>query len=243
MKITKFAAASAIATTALLLQSAVFATQPSASGGGAILARSTVSGNFAAGANGMSASYAKNSEAATAKLTATANYTPHYRTVNAGIAGATTTDSSGTAYNVSTGSGTGSAMSAGSANTRVQGVAAIRGVSKGFNGGYSSTQTDNAIEAGANQGSYVAGQTRSGFDTQLHYAKSSMAAPGPAGSAGGTRSSTAGISAQATGYANGTNVTKTLDGMNAAGIAGIGASGKFFAKADLSASAGPIAAP
>jgi hypothetical protein len=104
-------------------------------------------------------------------VTATRSYTPGYGSVNAGVTGETTTNSAGKAYNVSTGSGSGSASSAGYAAAGVQGRAAIQGVTQGFTGGASGTQSANVTHAGTNQGSYVLGQTLSGFDTQVHYAR------------------------------------------------------------------------
>jgi hypothetical protein len=228
MKTKKFVAASAVAMAALSIQSAASATGPGASGSGAVAVGSTVGGSFSL---------------ATAKMTATRNYTPHYSTVNAGISGATTTDSSGKAYNISIGSGSGWAKSSGSANTAVQGAAAIHGVTNGFTGGSSGTQTNDAIKAGTNQGSYVAGQTKSGFDTQVHYSRTVAATPAPAGSSGGDRSATVSVSNETTGYASGVNASGALQGMNAAGLASIGASGHFFAKAGAKGSIGQISAP
>jgi hypothetical protein len=204
------------------------ATQPSAGGSGTVAIGNTVKGNFSAGSNGSATSYAQNAEAATAGITALANNTPHYTQVNAGITGATTTDSSGKAYNVSTGSGSGSAMSSGYADTSVQGALGIHTVTSGFNGGNAGTQTNNQIVAGTNQGSYVSGQTLSGFDVQLNYAKS-----------GGGVS----IADTKSGYASGANSSGALAGMNAAGIASLGASGQFFTTVKLSAGTGNVTAP
>jgi hypothetical protein len=235
MKAKKLVAALAFAITTSSIHSTALATEPSASGIGAASVQSTVMGNFSVGTNGTATSYARNSQAATASVFASAGHTPRFNNVDAGINGATTTSSFGMAYNVSTGSGLGSALSSGAADTSVAGVASIHGVATGFNGGYAGTQTGNIIFAGTSSGSYVAGQTLSGFDTQLFYSRSATAAAAPAGTAGGTRSSTVGLSTQTTGYASGANATGALEGMNAAGISNIGSSGMFFAKAGLSA--------
>jgi hypothetical protein len=241
MKAKKLVAALAIAITTSSIQSRALATEPSASGIGVASVQSTVMGNFSVGTNGTATSYAQNTEAATASVSASASHTPRFNNVDAGINGATTTNSFGMAYNVSTGSGFGSALSSGAADTSVAGVASIYGVATGFNGGYAGSQTGNIIFAGTNSGSYVVGQGLSGFDTQLSYSKSGTAAAAPAGASGGTRSSTVGVSSQTTGYASGANATGALEAMNAAGISNIGASGMFFAKGGLSAAVGATA--
>lgn len=233
---------------ALSLQSAAFATQPSASGSGGVSIANTISGNFAVGQTGSSTSYAANNEAGTAKVTALANYTKNYGAVNAGIAGDTTSTSSGAAYNVSSGNGNGTASSIGSVNTGVHGVVAIHGVTTGFNGGNSNTQSNNQVDAGTNQGSYVDGSTKSGFNTQIQYSHSSSSAAAPAGSFGGVHSASVSVADQKTGYASGASVTGVLKDaagkdMNAAGLANIGAAGQFFAKAGLSGSTGTVTAP
>ena len=120
---------------------------PGASGYGGINLHSGVNGSFSLGANGTATSYAQNSEAATAKIGATTSFTPNYSTVAAGISGATTSDSAGQAYNISTGSGMGTAASFGSSATLVGGTTSIQGVTAGFNGGGSGTQTSNVIQA------------------------------------------------------------------------------------------------
>jgi hypothetical protein len=195
-------------------------------------------GNFALGSNGTATSYAQNTESASATVTASTAYKPNHSYVAAGVSGATTTDSTGKAYNVSTGSGTGAAMSQGSADAYVHGGLAIHGVTTGQNGGNSGTNTTNLIKAGTNQGSYVVGQTLSGFDVQVVYSKNATHAHAPAGTYGVTNSSTVTVSDSKTGYASGANVTGALAGMNAAGLANIGASGHFFAKAGLEATTG-----
>lgn len=232
MKIKKIVMAMATTLPVLFVQSSAFATDPSASGKGSVAVESTVHGSFALGKNGSASSYAINVESAAAKVNATANHTPGHRTVNAGITGDTETSSFGKAYNVSTGSGSGYAKSAGSADTSVQGRAKIDGVTTGFSGGHAGTETSNKIVAGTNQGSYVEGKTFSGFDTQLHYSKTS-----DAGSHGVT------VSGKAEGYAEGVNKQGALEGLNAAGIANIGATGHFFAKTGLEAQTGTATAP
>jgi hypothetical protein len=225
MNLKKLAAAMAIAVTTTSVQFTAFAHDPVASGTGAVSVRSTVAGGIAVGTNGASTSFAQNSEAASASVSATATHNPRFTNVNAGISGATSTSSFGTAVNVTTGYGFGSAFSTGSADTSVAGSTAIHGVTGGFNGGYAGTHTDNVVIAGPNSGSYVAGQTVSGFDTQLSY----------------SRSAGASLSAQSTGYASGANASGALEGMNAAGISNIGSSGSFFATGGLSATTGASA--
>jgi hypothetical protein len=235
------------------LQTTAFATQPSASGSGGVVIANTVSGNFAVGQNGASTSYAQNSEAGTAKVTAMANYTNGYGAVNAGVKGETTTSSAGNAYNISSGTGNGTASSIGSVNAGVSGVVAIQGVTTGRNGGNASTQSNNQVDAATNQGSYVAGATKSGFETQIQYSRTYESIAAPAGTTGGTRIATVSIADQKSGYASGDSrtgvvqladsVTGVLQNMNAAGLANIGASGMFFAKAGLSADTGIVSAP
>lgn len=207
---------------------------PSASGYGSINIHSGVNGNFSLGANGTATSYAQNSEAATAKVGATTSFTPNYSTVAAGVSGATTSDSAGQAYNISTGSGMGTAASFGSSATLVGGTTSIQGVTGGFNGGGSGTQTSNVIQAGTNQGSYVMGQTLSGFDAGVNYARTATTTF-PVAGVGGSRSSTVSLSAFNSGYASGANSMGALTGMNAAGIANIGSSGQFFGNGNMSA--------
>lgn len=240
MKSAKLALALAISLSA---QSAAFATQPSASGSGSVSIANTVSGNFAVGQNGSATSFAQNNEAATAKVTAMANSTPYHTAVNAGVIGKTTSESYGQAFNVSTGTGNGTASSVGSVNTGVQGAVAIHGVTTGFNGGNAITRSNNQVDAGTNQGSFVGGNTQSGFDTQIQYVRSATYTASPAGTTGGTRTSGVGIADQKSGYAGGSTSMGALDGMNAAGYANIGASGQFFAKAGLAASTGTVSAP
>ena len=228
---------------ALSVQSVAFATEPSASGSGGVSIANTISGNFAVGQNGSATSYAENKQAGTASVKALANFTGNYGAVNAGITGTTTSDSAGMAYNTSTGTGNGTASSVGSVNTGVHGAVAIHGVTTGFNGGNSSTQSHDQVDAGTNQGSYVIGQTKSGFDTQIQYARTSSSAAAPVGTHGGSQSASVSIADQKTGYASGATTTGALAGMNAAGLANIGASGVFFAKAGLSTSTGTVSAP
>lgn len=240
MSTTKFAFA---LTAAFTVHATAFATEPSASGCGCVAIANTISGNLAVGKNGSSTSFAQNNEAASAKITAMTSNTPNYSNVSAGISGATTTDSSGKAYNVSTGSGNGTASSVGSANAAVYGNVAIHGVTTGFNGGSAFTLTNNQVDAGTNQGSYVVGQTMSGFNTQVNYTRMAESIGPKAGTTGGTHSAAVSITDQKTGYVSGANSSGKLEGMNAAGYANIGAAGQFFAKAGLAASTGVVAAP
>ena len=250
MKTNKTTTTISIGSAALLVPLSVFATGPGAHGAavpvaigfGSINIHSGVNGNFSLGSNGTAMSYAHNSEAATAKVGATASFTPSSRTSAAGVSGETTSNSAGQAYNISTGSGTGMAASYGSAATLVGGMTAIHGVTTGFNGGMSGTQTSNVIHAGTNQGSYVMGQTVSGFDAGVNYARPATTHY-PVAGIGSNRSATVSISAYNSGYASGANAMGALEGMNAAGIANIGSSGKFFGKGNMSATVGPVIAP
>jgi hypothetical protein len=228
---------------ALLASSAALATGPSAGGAGTVSAGTAVAGTFAVGNNGTSTSYAQNKESARATITAKDSFTPGYGNVKAAVQGATRTDSAGVAYNMSTGSGSGYALSAGHADTATNGTIGIHGVSSGFNGGGSGTHSGNLIMAGPNQGSYVAGETVSGFDAQISYSKGHSSAPAPAGSIGGSRSATVEVTGSNSGYASGANASGALDNMNAAGIANIGSSGYFFGKTSLSGSTGFVTAP
>ena len=236
MKHSKFALTMAAALAALGFQHTASATEPFAGGSGNVSIGNNIKGNFSVGSNGSATSYAHNSELASAKITATASHTPNFSSVNAGISGATTTESFGKAYNVSTGSGTGSASSAGSASADVNGKLGIHGVTTGFNGGGSGTTTSNAIHAGTNQGSYVAGQTVSGFDVEVNYSKQNSYV-------NGGYSKTVTVSDSKTGYASGNNSYGALEGMNAAGVANIGADGWFFAKTRLQGQTGTVSAP
>ena len=236
----------------VVLQTPAFATQPGAYGNGGVVIANTISGNFAVGQNGTSTSFAQNAEAGTAKVTAMVSHTNGYGAVNAGIKGDTTTNSSGHAYNISSGTGNGTASSIGSVNAGVSGVVAIQGVTNGFNGGHASTQSNNQVDAATNQGSYVVGQTGSGFDTQIRYSRINESVAALVGTTGGTRSTTVIIADQKSGYAGGASRTGVvqiadstgmLQNMNAAGLANIGASGTFFAKAGLSANTYHVSAP
>ncbi|GAA4016554.1 hypothetical protein GCM10022212_09680 [Actimicrobium antarcticum] len=233
----------AVMLTAMTLHGAAFATQPSASGSGVVAIQNVVKGNFSLGNNGTSTSFAQNKESGMAKVTASANYLPCYQAVNAGISGATETKSSGQAYNISTGSGTGSATSRGDVSAAVHGQAAIHGVTDGYNGGKSGTDTHNRIVADTNQGSAFAAGTTSGFDLALHYEKLTTTVPAQTGSTGGIRTTTVKISDKKTGYVSGATDIGKLDGMNAAGIANLGSSGDYFVRANLSASTGKVTAP
>ncbi len=261
MKTNKTTTTISIGIAALLVPLSVFATGPGASlpcpvpgasvlgagvpgaiGYGGINIQSGVNGNFSLGSNGTAMSYAHNSEAATAKVGATASFMPSSRTAAAGVSGETTSNSAGQAYNTSTGSGMGMAASYGSAATLVGGMTSIHGVTTGFNGGGSGTQTSNVIHAGTNQGSYVMGQTVSGFDAGVSYARPATTNY-PVAGIGSNRSATVSISAYNTGYASGANAMGALEGMNAAGIANIGSSGQFFGREAMSATTGMVIAP
>ena len=228
---------------ALFAPLAASATAPAAGGSAVVAVQSNVNGGFTLGTVGTAVSYAQNSQAATAKISAGTTAAPCYPTVTAGMTGATTSTSYGQAYNVSSGSGSGAAVSQGSTETWVQGLKSIRGVTTGFNGGASGTQSHDVIQAGTNQGSYVAGKTASGFDTQVHFERATGSTLAPVGTYGGGASAQVGLSTTNTGYANGTNSGGALEGMNAAGIANIGSSGHFFGNSRLSASTGTIVAP
>jgi hypothetical protein len=228
---------------ALLASSAALATGPYAGGVGTVLVGTAVAGTFAVGNSGTSTSYAQNMESAKASITAARSAALCYPSVNAAVQGATRTESIGVAYNTSTGSGSGNALSAGHADTATRGAIGIHGVTSGFNGGGSGTHTDNLIKAGTNQGSYVAGETVSGFEAQVTYNKGYSSAPAPAGSYGGSRSATVEVSGANSGYASGANASGALENMNAAGLANIGSSGYFFGETNLSGSTGHVTAP
>lgn len=228
---------------ALLASSAALATTPYAGGVGAVSAGTSVAGTFAVGSNGTSTSYAHNMESAKASITANTNSAFCYPNVSAALKGTTRTESSGVAYNMSTGSGSGHALSSGYADTATHGTVGIHGVTSGFNGGKSGTHTDNLIKAGTNQGSYVAGEAVSGFEVQVDYSRGSSSTPAPAGSYGGSRSGTVEVTGSSSGYASGANESGALENMNAAGFANIGSSGYFFGKTNLSGSTGYKAAP
>ena len=242
MKSTNLFTSLSLAVTALTLHTGANATQPSAAIGANVAIQNTVNGKFAVGNNGTSLSSAHNSEAASASIAASANASPHFGVDNTAISAATSTDSAGNAYNISTGTGIGSASAIGGATTAVQGGVAIHGVTNGFNGGSAETTTSHAIFATTNQGSYVAGQTKAGIDVQLHFAQSVASTYAPDGTNGIGRSANVSIADQRTGYASGATVSGALDGMNAAGLANIGASGAFFARAGMAASVGTRAA-
>lgn len=228
---------------ALFTSSAALATSPHAGGIGVVSAGTSVAGTFAVGNNGTSTSYAHNMESAKASITASRSAALCYPSAKAAVQGATRTESSGVAYNTSTGSGSGYALSSGYADTATQGTVGIHGVTSGFNGGKSGTHTDNLIKAGTNQGSYIAGETVSGFDVQVDYSRGFGSTPAPAGSYGGGRSGTVEVTGSSSGYASGANESGALENMNAAGFANIGSSGYFFGKTNLSGSTGYKAAP
>ena len=238
MKPTQLVTSLSFAFSAIAIHSSAQATQPSAAVGASVSIQNTVAGKFCVGSNGTSLSSARNSEAASASVSANANNTPNYGAVNAAVSAATTTDSSGNAFNVSTGNGSGSVTSIGTASTAAQGAVAIHGVTTGFNGGFTDTHTSNAISAGTNQGSYVAGETKAGFDVGVNYTQTAATTAAPAGTSGTGSSASVSIADQKMGYASGANVSGALDGMNAAGYANIGASGQFFVRAGLAAAVG-----
>jgi len=236
MKLTAHKAALALALSAIgMQQQAAQATEPSASGHGSVSLNNAVNGSFSVGSNGSSTSYATARQSAGANLSATATNTPGYGNVKAGIAGTATTESYGKAYNVSTGSGRGLAMSAGSADAAVQGRMGIHGVTQGFNGGSASTEGGHIIRAGTNQGSYAVGNTAAGFDAQVEYQRNASRTPAPAGWTGGTRNAGVNVVGTSTGYGTGTNQSGALQGMNAAGLANIWGTGRFNAGTNLEA--------
>lgn len=242
MKKIKLAHTRSLVVLALFAPLAALATGPAAGGSGAIAVQSNINGGFTLGTVGTAVSYAQNSQAATARISAGTAAAPCYTAVTAGVTGATTSNSYGQAYNVSSGSGSGTAVSQGATGTWVKGLESIRGVTTGFNGGASGTQSHDVIQAGTNQGSYVAGQTVSGFDTQVHYERATGSTLAPAGTYSGGVPVQVGLSTVNTGYASGANSGGALEGMNAAGIANMGSSGYFFGNSNLSASTGSIVA-
>lgn len=238
-----------VAIAVLVTSSAAMATGPSAGGIGTVSASTSVAGAFNVGNNGSSTSYAHNRESAMATITAMKGYTSSLTpacdpnvSASASILGATKTQSAGVAHNTSTGSGTGNALSAGRADTAVSGTVGIHGVTSGYNGGKSGTHTDNLIKAGVNQGSYIAGETVSGFEAQVAYNKTFSNAPATTGIGAGSRTATVDVTGYNSGYASGANASGALENMNAAGIANIGSSGHFFGKTNLSGSTGYVSA-
>lgn len=236
-----------IATSAALVTSAAFA-HPTAEGTGNVSAQTAVKGNFMLGSHGTSTSFAHNSETAKASITASKSYAPNQS--HAVVQGATKTDSAGTAYNASTGSGSGIAMSSGGASTSTKGTVGQPGVTRGFNGGGSGTQTSNMIKAATNQGSAISGQTLSGFEALIQSKSGTAGAPHAARTnaphtapAAGQRSASIEVTGVSEGYASGANSTAALTNLNAAGIANIQSSGYFFGKTNLSGSTGQVVAP
>lgn len=238
--------ATTTAIAALFASSTVLATGSHTGGGGTVSpgaasvgnvsVGTAVAGTFSVGNNGTATSYAQNKESAKAMITATKSLDYCYGNTNAAIQGATKTESAGVAYNTSTGSGSGYAQSAGYADTATRGTIGVQGVTSGFNGGESGTHTNNLIKAGINQGSYVSGETVSGFDARVSYNKGYS-------TLGGNRAATIEMSGANSGYASGANASGALENMNAAGIANIGASGYFFGKTNLSGSTGNMTTP
>lgn len=255
MKTTHLIASLGTGMAVLLTHSAAFATNPAPSNAvtsGNVSVGTSIKGNFSVGQNGTSPSYAHNSQTATATVNATRAYTPSQNSINAIVSGQTKTESLGKAYNTSTGSGAGSAMSSGYADTAVRGRLSIPGVTQGFNGGGSGTHTDSLIKAGTNQGSYVTGQTVSGFQAEVKYgrnysvtpvatpvpAPTTPPAPAPAPVVGTTTTKSVNVAGSNEGYASGANTTAALNQMNAAGIANINSTGYFYGKTNLSGSTG-----
>ncbi|WP_151637892.1 hypothetical protein [Noviherbaspirillum aerium] len=253
MKTTHFIATFGTGLAVLLAQTGAHATNfvpPNATASGNVSAGTAINGKFSLGANGTSSSYAHNSQSASATVNATRAYTPSQNLTTATVSGETKTESLGKAYNVSTGSGTGSAMSSGFADTAVRGKLNIPGVTQGYNGGGSGTHTDSLIKAGTNQGSYVTGQTVSGFQAEVKYGKTYSVTPIPAPTApttppsvGTTTTKSVNVAGSNEGYASGANTTAALNQMNAAGIANINSTGYFFGKTNLSGSTGYASAP
>lgn len=256
MKTTHFIASFGAGMAVLLAQSAAHATHPAPANAiatGNVSVGTAINGKFAIGQNGTSSSYAHNSQSASAIVNATRAYTPSQNAITAAVSGETKSESLGKAYNTSTGSGTGSALSSGFADTAVRGKLNIPGVTQGFNGGGSGTHTDSLIKAGTNQGSYVSGQTVSGFEAEVKYGKTysvapiaapaPSATPAPAPSVGTTATKSVNVAGSNEGYASGANTTAALQQMNAAGIANINSTGYFFGKTKLSGSTGYASAP
>jgi hypothetical protein len=252
MKTTHLIASISAGMAVLLTHAAAHATTPAPSNAvtsGNVSVGTSIKGNFSVGQNGTASSYAHNSQTASATVNATRAYTPSQNGINAIVSGETKTESMGKAYNTSTGSGTGSAMSSGYADTAVRGKLNIPGVTQGFNGGGSGTHTDSLIKAGTNQGSYVTGQTVSGFQAEVKYGKNysttpvatpapTTTTPAPAPVVGTTTTNSVKVAGSNEGYASGANTTAALNQMNAAGIANINSTGYFYGKTNLSGSTG-----
>ena len=211
------------------------ATEPSANASGAAAVSNRVGGSFTVGNNGSSMSYSTARNSASTQIGTSTSYTPGHAQVGAGVSGLATTESFGKAFNISTGSGSGSAMSSGRAGATAEGQLAIQGVTRGFNGGSASTQGSHNIVAGTNQGSFAQGNTAAGFDAQVIFSRTGTHVPAATGSTGWTRQSGVSVTGTSTGFATGTNTSGALTGMNAAGIANISGSGTFDAGTDLRA--------
>jgi hypothetical protein len=197
---------------AAMASPAAFGTDPHTGAKATVTAATQARGNVGIGANGSAVSGARNTEAASAVLHAHRSHAPDYSAVGAGVRADLHTGSRGHAFNMSSGSAAGTAMTAGAAEAKGRGVIGIEGVSTGFNGGHASIHTDNVVEAGRNQGSYVDGKAAAGFDAAVLYRN-----------AGGIH-----LSGTSGGYAAGTNASGALPHMNAAGIAELGSSVRFF---------------
>jgi hypothetical protein len=184
----------AVIAVSLFAAASAFATQPAANGQGNIAAVSSVSGTVNAGQAGTSTSQSFNSQSATASLTSTANNTKGYTNVNAEQVGAVTTQGHAYAFNNSTGTGNGYAISEGTAAGAVQGQVSIHNM--GYGTGSASTTSNNGVVANANQGSENASATTAGFDVALNYNQSKTVVAGVV-------TQTAGVTGTTTGYASG----------------------------------------
>jgi hypothetical protein len=141
----------------------------------------------------------------------------------AGVVGTTWTDSSATATNRSTGQASGMAASTGSSHANVAGSAGIQGI--GGADGRSNAKLGTTIVAGPNQGASTTGRMDSGFEAHVSYTRSAIA--------GGTSQQ---VDARTGGFANGSTSTNTsLTGLNAAGVARIGADAGYFSQSNLRA--------
>jgi len=228
---------SALASAMWCMHAAALATQPCAGGIAGALVNASTGGSMSIGSNGSALSYATSSQSAATKITAGTTHLPGFSKVNASIGAETATQSAGTAYNSSIGSGSGWATSAGTVNAAAQGKLGIRGMSAADSGGSTGTQSSFAIHAARDQGSAVQGNTASGFETSLNFRRTGQT------QAAGTPGSGVALNVSTTGYVTGTNASNALAGMNAAAVADIKASGYFKGFGQVGAATGTVTGP
>jgi hypothetical protein len=210
-------------------------THPGAAGNAAAFVNASSTGSMTVGSNGSALSYAASSQSAGARLVSSATDAHRYSGMNASLAGETATQSAGTAFNASSGSGSGWARSSGAVGAAVQGRLGVRDASNADGGGNAETRSTFLLVAERGQGGHVQGSTSSGFESSLSFQRTGGVLPCPERQTDGTRSSGVSMRASTTGYVTGTNVSQTLAGMNAPGVASISASGYFNGLGQLGA--------